>query len=138
VTRGKWLLLAMLVFDAIALALLELFFLPLRFDGTLLPDLDGFPFPITVVLAAFTMPLLVKAAASIAPRMSVASAPLVAWGLCLLIFAATGPGGEVVVLADWRALLLLVAGGLPAAVVLGGVPLGALADRRATSTNDQH
>ena len=110
-----------LTFDALALALLELFFLPLRFDGTLLPDLGGFPFPVTVLLAALTTPLLVALAGRLAPRLSVAGAPLAAWVLCVAAFALGGPGGDVVLVPDWRALLLVAAGGLPAAVVLGNV-----------------
>src|SRR5205807_1216407 len=51
---------AALLVDAALLAMVELFFLPLRFDGELLPRLYGWPFPITILLAAVTTPLLVR------------------------------------------------------------------------------
>jgi hypothetical protein len=121
VSAGRRLLLALLLVDSAALALLEMFFLPLRFDGLLLPDLNGFPFPITAVLAAVTMPWLVSSAARLSPRMLVASSPLLVWFVFMIVFATSGPGGDVVLTLDWRSLLLLAAGALPGAVVLGRV-----------------
>lgn len=119
-SAGQRVLLAALIVDSAALALVELFFLPLRFDGTLLPDLGGFPFPATVVLAAVSMPWLVTAAARITPRPLVAGAPLYVWAVLIAVLAVAGPGGDVVVIADWRALLLVLGGGLPGAITLGG------------------
>ncbi|GDY29967.1 hypothetical protein GTS_16000 [Gandjariella thermophila] len=113
-------MLALLVVDAAVSAVVELFFLPLRFDGALLPDLGGVPFPATAVLAAVGTPLLVRTAARLAPRLPVAGAPLAAWLATVLVFGFFGPGGDAVLVGDWRALLLLAGGALPAAVVLGG------------------
>jgi hypothetical protein len=117
---GRWLLFALLVVAAVESAVVELFFLPLRFDGLLLPELGGGPFPVTAALAAVGTPLLVRAAARLAPRLVVAGAPLGAWLATVLVFGFFGPGGDAVLVGDWRALLLLAGGALPAAVVLGG------------------
>jgi hypothetical protein len=133
VSTGQRVLLAALIVDSAALALVELFFLPLRFDGTLLPDLGGFPFPVTIVLAAVTMPWLVTAATRITPRPLVAGAPLYVWAVLIAVLAVGGPGGDVVVIADWRALLLLLGGGMPGAIALGGA--AALARSRQISAS---
>jgi hypothetical protein len=121
VTLRERLVLAVLLLDSALLAVVELLFLPLRFDGFLLPDLDGFPLPISPVLAALTMPWLVGAAARLSPRLAVATAPLVVWVLCIGVFGLAGPGGDRILIEDWRALLLLAGGALPAAVKLGSV-----------------
>ncbi|GAA0605063.1 hypothetical protein GCM10010174_22250 [Kutzneria viridogrisea] len=118
---GDWLVLAALVLDAVLLAVVELVYLPLRFDGVLLPDLGGFPFPVTVLLAAVSTPLLVLAAARLSPKLPVAAAPGFAWLLITLWLMLGGPGGGFGVYPDWRVLVLLGAGSLPSAVVLGGV-----------------
>jgi hypothetical protein len=114
------LLFAVLLLDSVLLAAIELLYLPLRFDGFLLPDLGGFPLPITPLIAAVTMPLLVATAGRLSPRTTVAAAPLLVWLLCLGVFGLAGPGGDQVLIADWRALLLLAAGALPAGLLLGG------------------
>lgn len=105
-----------------ALAAIELLYLPLRFDGYMLPMLwRGFPLPITPVIAALTLPALISKAGTISTRLAVAGSPLWIWLLCVLVFALPGPGGDVVLIGDWRALLLLACGALPGAVALGGV-----------------
>jgi hypothetical protein len=116
-TRGR-LLLAVLLLDSVLLAAVELLFLPLRFDGFLLPDLGGFPLPLPVLLAAATMPWLVSLAGTLSPRLSVAASPLLVWLLCLGVFGLAGPGGDQVLIADWRALLLLATGALPSAMMI--------------------
>jgi hypothetical protein len=115
---ADWLMLLLLVVDAIILALLEMFFLPLRFDGFVLPDLGGWPFPITVVLAGLTMPWLVARAGDASDRILVVGAPLWAWLATLGVVGLVGTE-NLVLLEDWRTLLLLAAGALPAAVALG-------------------
>jgi hypothetical protein len=116
------LLYGLLLFDSVLLAVLELLFLPLRFDGYLLPDLGGFPLPVTALVAAVTTPWLVSTASRLTDRLSAAVAPLLVWLLSLGVFGLAGPGGDAVLIADWRSLLLLAAGTLPAAIVLGGPP----------------
>jgi hypothetical protein len=118
-----------LVVASFVLAAFELLYLPLRFDGTFLPLVwGGFPFPVTALLALVTVPWLVVRAGRLAPRLPVAGAPLGAWLLCVLVSAFPGPGGDIVLVPDWRALLLLGCGALAGAVALGGV-LGRAARR---------
>ena len=116
---GDWAVLVVLVLDAILLAVVDLVFLPARFDGAVLPDLGGFPFPITIVLAAVTTPLLVRAAARLRPVTWIGGLPGFAWLAVTLWLTVGGPGGEFGVYPDWRILALLAAGSLPSAVVLG-------------------
>jgi hypothetical protein len=111
-------LLVLLCFDAVVLGLLELFFLPLRLDGLVLPKLGDIPMPLTVVLAVITTPLLVtKTAKLVRPSFSVI--PLLVWVLVVLGMGMTGPGGDLVLVQDWRALLLIGGGALPGALTLG-------------------
>ncbi len=129
-----WLLLAVLVVDSVALALLEVFFLPLRFDGTLLPDWGSWPFPITAVVALVTMPFLTSRAASVSNRLLVAGAPLWAWLATLVVVGFVGTE-NMVLLQDSRTLLLLAAGALPAAVALGNALGRRAAARRSAASS---
>ncbi|MCX2733260.1 hypothetical protein OOZ19_23710 [Saccharopolyspora sp. NFXS83] len=109
-----------LLLDAVVLALVELLFLPLWIGSV--------PFPITTAVAAVTTPLLVSAAGRLSASRRVAGAPLVAWFATIFVFGLFGPGGDVMLLGnDWRALLLIGAGTLPSAMMLGivlGRPAG--------------
>lgn len=116
--RFDWFQLLVLIVDAIALALVELFFLPLRFDGHLLPDWGAVEFPITAAVALVTMPWLVSRAASVSNRILVAGAPLWAWLATIGVVGTVGPENQAL-LPDWRTLLLLACGVLPAALALG-------------------
>jgi hypothetical protein len=118
-TAKRRALLALLIVDAAVLALLELFFLPLRLDGIVLPKLGDFPMPITVVLAVVTTPWLVLATAKLV-RPGLSWIPLVVWVLVVMVTGLFGPGGDLVLLQDWRALVLLAGGALPGALALGG------------------
>ncbi len=118
-TPGRLFLLAFLALDAALLGLLELFFLPLRLDGVVLPKLGDLPFPITIVLGAVSTPWLVSTTAKLV-RPGLSWVPLVVWVLTVLVFGLLGPGGDVLLLPDWRALVLLGASALPGALVLGG------------------
>ncbi len=120
-TRDR-LFLALLMVDAVVLAVVELLFLPLRLDGYILPNmLGGLALPLSSLVAAVTMPLLVGAAARLSPTLLVAVAPLGAWVVTIGAFGMFGPGGDIVLIADWRSLLLFACGTLPATVVLGRV-----------------
>jgi len=122
VTVRNWVTLAVLVLDAVVLAVLELLFLPLRFDGSLLPyALGGMPLPVSALVAALTTPWLVSVAGRLAPKMLVAAAPLIGWILAVAVFGMFGPGSDLVLVADWRSLLLFACGTLPSAIVLGRV-----------------
>ncbi len=118
---GDRVLVAVLMLDAIVLAVVELLFLPLAFDGYLLPNLGGLPLPLMPVVAAVSMPWLVVTAGRLSPRLSVAAAPLLAWIVAIVWFGMFGPGGDLLLTADWRSLLLFAGGALPAAIVLGRV-----------------
>ena len=121
-TVRNWVMLAVLVLDAVVLAVVELLFLPLRFDGYLLPyALGGLPLPLSPLVAALTTPWLVSVAGRLSPRMLVAAAPLIGWILAVAVFGMFGPGGDLVLIADWRAMLLFACGALPSAIVLGKV-----------------
>jgi hypothetical protein len=128
-----WLLLGLLVLDSVALALLEVFFLPLRFDGTLLPNWGSFPFPVTVVVALVTMPFMITLAAGVSRRLLVAGAPLWAWLVTIGVVGVVGPE-NMVLLQDWRTLLLLACGALPAAVALGNTLARRSVSRTAASS----
>lgn len=120
-TRDR-LFLALLMVDAAVLAVVELLFLPLRLDGYILPNLlGGLALPLSSLVAAVTMPLLVAAAARLSSTLLVAVAPLGAWVVTIGGFGMFGPGGDIVLIADWRSLLLFACGTLPATVVLGRV-----------------
>jgi hypothetical protein len=116
---GDWVVLVVLVFDAILLAVVDIIFLPARFDGAVLPDLGGFPFPITIVIAFVTTPLLVRAAARLRPVTWIGGLPGFVWIAVTLWLTVGGPDGYFLVYPDWRILALLAAGALPSAVVLG-------------------
>lgn len=113
--------LGLLVLDAVLLALLEVFFMLLRFDGTALPAVSGWPFPVAAVLALVTTPLLVRRAGQLAPRPAVAGLPLLGWLAVVVFGLVSGPGGDVLLPATWQTLLLVAAGALPGAIALGGV-----------------
>ncbi|CAM3025612.1 hypothetical protein SAXI111661_14800 [Saccharomonospora xinjiangensis] len=114
-----WPVIVLLSVDAALLATLELFYLPLRLDGVVLPDAGDAPLPLSALVAAVTTPLLVTTAERLASR-RLAVVPLLVWFLTLLVLGVAGPGGDNVLLIDWRALLLFAGGALPAAIALGG------------------
>lgn len=103
--------LLVLVLDAVLLAALELLYLPLRAGPV--------PLPLTVLLAAVTTPWLVRSAAELDGPSSIAAAPLVTWVVAVMVFGVAGPGGDVLLPADWRSWALLAAGIFPGAVQLG-------------------
>jgi hypothetical protein len=103
--------LMVLVFDAVALAAVELLYLPLRVGAV--------PVPVTILLAVVSTRWLVRSAAELGGPRLVAAVPLVVWLLALGVLGVAGPGGDVLLPADWRSILLLGGGLFPAAVVLG-------------------
>jgi hypothetical protein len=118
----NWLTLAVLALDAAILAVVELLFLPLRFDGYLLPyALGGVPIPASALVAALSTPWLVKVAGDLSPKLLVAATPLIAWILAVAVFGMFGPGKDLMLVADWRSLLLFACGALPSAIMLGKV-----------------
>lgn len=114
--------LALLTLDAVLLATVELFFLPLRLPATL----GGWPLPLSILLAAVSTPLLVRAAAELAPRTLVTGTPLAAWLLTVIVLGLAGPGGDIVLSANVRSLLLVAAGVLPGGIILGQLTAASL------------
>jgi hypothetical protein len=108
--------LVVLLFDAVALATVELLYLPLRVGAA--------PFPITILLAAVSTPWLVRSAAELGGPRTVAASPLMVWLLAIGVLGVGGPGGDVLLAADWRSGILLAAGTFPAAVALGRAMAG--------------
>lgn len=119
-TWDQRLLLALLVVDTVLLAVLELFFLPLRIGVV--------PLPVTVVVGAVTTPWLVSTTAKLV-RPGLSWVPLAVWVVVVFGLGLLGPGGDLVLIQDWRALVLLGASALPGALVLGG-GLGQAAGRK--------
>ena len=103
--------LMVLILDAVVLAAVELLYLPLRIGAV--------PLPLTILLAAVSTPWLVRNAAALGGPAWTAAAPLVVWVVALLVFGVAGPGGDVLLPAYWRSLLLMAAGIFPGAVELG-------------------
>ncbi|GLY34953.1 hypothetical protein Amsp01_009770 [Amycolatopsis sp. NBRC 101858] len=110
-TWEQRLFLLLLAFDTVLLAVLELFFLPLRIGVV--------PLPVTVVVGAVTTPWLVSTTAKLV-RPGLSWVPLVVWVVVVFGVGLLGPGGDLVLIQDWRALVLLGASALPGALVLGG------------------
>ncbi|MGW4519871.1 hypothetical protein [Amycolatopsis sp. NPDC004378] len=119
-TTEQVLFLVLLALDAVLLAVLELFFLPLRIGVV--------PLPVTVLVGAVTTPWLVSTAGKLV-RPGLSWVPLAVWVVVVFGFGMLGPGGDLVLIQDWRALVLLGASALPAALVLGG-GLGRAAGRK--------
>lgn len=113
--------LLLLCVEIFVLAVLEVFFLPLRLDGTLLPRLGDVQFPITIVVAIVTTPLFVVWASHLGPGLRVAAAPLAVWAVTVFVVLFFEPGGQYMLLDDWRTLMLFAGGALPGAVAVGGV-----------------
>ena len=100
---------------AVVLAVLELLYLPAY--------VGRWPAPVSVLVAGLTTPWLVHVAALVSRRPLVAGAPLVVWLVTVFVVGTMGPGGDVLLPVNprslWRSLLLLIAGVIPAALVLG-------------------
>ena len=121
-SRFDRILFAFMLLDTFLLALVELLFLPLWVGEV--------PLPITTALAAVTTPLIVAACGKLSASRRVAGAPLVVWFATIFVFGLFGPGGDVMLLGDdWRTLLLIFSGTLPAALMVG-IVLGKQAANR--------
>jgi hypothetical protein len=110
VGRLPWLVVAVLVVDAVLLAWTEMAWLSLRVGAT------AVPLPLSALVAALTTPALVLAADAVMPRTSAPLLPLAGWTLTVLVAGLWSPAGGGVLVPDWRAILLLAAGLLPGLV----------------------
>lgn len=110
--------LALLTFDGFVCAVLSVLFLPAYIGTT--------PFPVTILIAAVVNLLLVLGARRFTDRALGAAAPLIGWLAGFAVCAIGGPGGDVLVVSDWRTLLLVVAALLPGVLYLFRVRLETL------------
>ncbi|MGQ4600988.1 hypothetical protein [Nocardia sp. R6R-6] len=94
-----------LVLDAVLTLSLEVLYLPFYLGATALP--------IAAVLAGVVNVLLVVGMQSVTQRAAALAFPLAAWAFGFLVCASVGPGGDVLLVSDWRAALLLFCGLLP-------------------------
>jgi hypothetical protein len=95
-------LLVLLVADGLLLGAFGLMFTPLY--------TNGIPVPMGIVLSVLVLPWLVRQAGEIDARPVVAGAPLIAWVVAVGVLGLFGPGGDMMLLADWQSLLLAVGG----------------------------
>jgi hypothetical protein len=93
---------------ALILAVLECFYVNLRIGRT--------PVPFAQVVAMLGNLGLPWAMAKLTGRRGTAIIPALLWGVIAIIFAASGPGGDVVVPGNWQGMFLLL-GGAGAAVL---------------------
>jgi hypothetical protein len=97
------------VFSAVE-ALAGVFYLPLWWHGN--------PFPITALICGAANVVVMALAMGVSRRFGVA--PLITWLLVCVAALFPGPGGDRLLLFagdDWRALLLLACGAVPAVLV---------------------
>lgn len=102
---------ALMLVNAVLLAILELFFLPLRFGVVMAP--------LSILVAAVTMPMLVRAAVRSSGSTATGGLVLFVWFVVLVVVGLFGPGGDMVFVPDWRSLALVAAGLITGAVALG-------------------
>jgi hypothetical protein len=104
---------AVLVVDAVLLALLELCFVQL--------SIGAVPVPVSALVALLTTPWLVLRAGEFARGHLGSAAPLIGWIATVCLLGFTGPGGDVVITDSWPSLVFILCGMVPAAFVLGRV-----------------
>jgi hypothetical protein len=102
--------LCLLALDGVISALLAAFFLPLRIGPV--------PFPISAVISGALNAGLVWTAMRWTTSSRLAAVPLWTWLATVGALTFPGPGDDAVFSAQWQLLLLVVAGGLPPALVL--------------------
>lgn len=109
--------LTLLAIDGVLCAIAAALFLPLRIGAV--------PFPISAVIAGVVNSALVWAALHWTASPRVAAIPLWTWLATVTILILGGPGDDVVFdgvgVLEYGALLLIVAGAGPPALLLGNV-----------------
>ena len=104
------LVVALLVLNGVLCLVLAVLYLPL-YIGSL-------AFPISAVLAGAANIGLIALGRWTTDRLALLSLPLAAWLLGFCVCMSSGPGGDVMLLIEWRTLLLFVGGVVPPAVLL--------------------
>lgn len=115
--------LAVLIFDGFLCGVLSVFFLPAY--------LGSVPFPVSALLAGIANVMLLFAARKVADQPAAIASPMIAWGVAVLLCMFGGPGGDVLLLADWRTAFLLLGGLIPPGVLLFSWRLKKLTDPHA-------
>nr|WP_296773763.1 hypothetical protein [Rhodococcus sp. (in: high G+C Gram-positive bacteria)] len=110
--------LAVLIFDGFLCGILSVLFLPAY--------LGSVPMPVSAVLAGIANVMLLFAARKVADQPLSIASPLIGWCVAVLVCMFGGPGGDVLLLADWRTALLLVGGLVPPGILLFGWRLKAI------------
>ena len=105
--------LTVLIINTVLLALLELAFVSFTIGTATVP--------ISALIALLTTPLLVRVAGSVSPGPLAALGPLITWIVVVCGLGFTGPGGDIILTDGWPAYLLIIAGMVPAAFILGRV-----------------
>ncbi|HEY4008184.1 MAG TPA: hypothetical protein VGM60_23795 [Pseudonocardia sp.] len=105
--------LSLLLLDTVVLALLELTFASWA--------IGAIPVPLSALVALLSTPWLVRRAGELSKGVLGAALPLIAWAVVVCGMGVTGPGGDVLLTAEWPSLLLIAAGLVPGAYVLGKV-----------------
>ncbi len=112
--RQRVVVLTLLTIDGVLSALAAAFFLPLRIGSV--------PFPISALLSGLLNAALVWAALQWTSAPRLAALPLWAWLLTVAVLTLGGPGDDIVFggagVMEYAALLLIVLGSLPPALVL--------------------
>ncbi len=93
---------AVLMFDGFLCGILAVLFLPAY--------LGPVPFPVSALLAGAANVTLLFSARRVAEKPLAIASPLIGWFVAVLLCMMGGPGGDILVLADWRTALLLVGG----------------------------
>lgn len=110
VTGIKVSILVALIIDGFLNALLAVLFLPMY--------LGSIQMPVSGVLAGIVNVVLVRVAFTLSHSVSRSALPVAAFGVGLVVAMIGGPGGDVLVVADWRTLVLVAGGLLPPVVQL--------------------
>ena len=98
--------LTLLAVNGLLCAVLSVLFLPTWIGAV--------PFPISILAAAVVNVILVIAARSVGSKVSSGFIPLAGWGVGYVLCMIGGPGGDVLLLATSRTLLLAIGALLPA------------------------
>ncbi|MDJ0392304.1 hypothetical protein QMK17_03020 [Rhodococcus sp. G-MC3] len=122
--------LAVLIFDGFLCGILAVVFLP-TYVGYV-------QMPVSALLAGIANVMLLFAARKVAERPLAIASPLIGWGVAVLVCMFGGPGGDVLLLADWRTAFLLVGGLVPPGVLLFSWRLKSLTNLHANPQPGAH
>ncbi|GAB2647173.1 hypothetical protein GCM10027169_14500 [Gordonia jinhuaensis] len=99
---GEAIWLTMLLVDGFIVGLLSVVFLDVYVGST--------PVPLSAVIGGLVNGVLVYLAALFTPDTRLRLLPVAGWVIAAIVALAPGPGGDVLVVGDWRVLLWVVLG----------------------------